>query len=87
MTNTLAWSRYLDRLDASLRTLYEGATACAFPGTEDLGPLPDELRERAESLLRSLRLAEEQVRARRAAVEARLRSRRRRRPAAYETRA
>ena len=66
------WADYLDRLEAALRSLHAGASWADFPEPADLGPLPDDLRERAESLQRAAHVAEASTRARRAAVAERL---------------
>lgn len=66
------WPDYLDRLEEALRSLHAGASWADFPEPADTGPLPDELRERAEALLRATKVAEASVRARRADVASRL---------------
>ena len=68
----MSWPDYLDRLEAALRSLHAGTSWADFPEPGDLGPLPDELRERAESLQRAAHVAEASTRARRAAVAERL---------------
>ena len=66
------WADYLDRLEAALRSLHTGASWADLPEPGDLGPLPDDLRERAEALQRATEVAEASIRARRAVVAERL---------------
>lgn len=68
----MAWEEYLDQLETSLRDLHKGGLRAVFPGPDDLGPLPDELRPRAESLLGAVNLLESDIRTRRSMVTARL---------------
>lgn len=68
----MAWAKYLDQLETTLRHLHRGALRADFPRPEDLGPLPDELRPRAESLLRAVNILENDIRTSRSMVAARL---------------
>ena len=76
-----AWADYLDKLETALRSLHHGAPGADFPEPGDLGPLPDDLRDRAEPLLRAVYLAEASTRARRADVAKRISALAGRRPA------
>ena len=67
-----SWQGYLDDLEASLRELHRGATNVVFPSPGDIGPLPGELRPRAEALLRATAAAAEPLRTMRANVASRL---------------
>ena len=67
-----SWGAYLDELEAALRDLYMGSARVRFPALDDLGPLPDDLRGRAEVLLRAVTVAAGPFRTARAEAASRL---------------
>jgi hypothetical protein len=70
-----SWEGYLDELETALRELHRGAANIRFPSLDDLGPLPDELWERAEGLLRAVAAAAGPLRVMRAEAASRCRGR------------
>lgn len=77
-----SWPQYLDQLDEALRALHKGASWVDFPSPDGLGPLPEELWGRAQSLLNSVLLTVPVVKSRRAGVASRLAESSKRRSAA-----
>lgn len=67
-----SWSAYLDELEAALRDLHAGSSQVDFPSLDDRGPLPEELRGRAEGLLRATVAAAGPISAMRAEAKSRL---------------
>lgn len=67
-----SWEGYFDELETALRELHNGSPQVQFPSLDDLGPLPEELLDRAESLLRAIAATEGPLRAMRVEVAARL---------------
>lgn len=67
-----SWPQYLNQLDEALRALHRGASWVDFPSPDGLGPLPEELWGRAQSLLNSVLLTVPVVKSRRAGVASRL---------------